>query len=449
MCQLSRPIRALALVTILITLLASSSGGVGAAPARGNTLTLRLLRWFGECSSQYKGVTNPAMGVDECSEIQILTNKWNAEHPSTPVQTEVIDSGIWDTRFAAEIASGSPPDLTIIHGSSVPRYARAGVLTPLRATLVKAGVNVGDLVPTATNYASYKNTLYAMPFDIHTLVWYINVDLFKKAGLVDSKGRAKLPQSGAQFLADARIMKAKTGKQFVQAQTIDADLGTDWNFGALMAQQGAKLFTSNFKKPTFNNAAGVKSLNFWYTLIKRGYTTPTVKDTNSMFLNGDVATMMNGTWAVNQFGTEVKTHKAAFTRMEIAPFPKIFSKPASWSDSHAWAIPRQPHANPARAKATVALLKFLFDNDVQWARTGHLSVRKSVLKSAAYTHLPYRAEYARAARIAIPMPRILPIAGYESIMHEDILAVYLGQKSVKDALADAQQRVAEALISSP
>ncbi|MBV9282644.1 MAG: extracellular solute-binding protein [Chloroflexi bacterium] len=433
---------------ILTALVAPMTGAVRAAPARA-TITLHLLRWFGECSSQYQGVTNPAKGVDECSEIQILTNKWNAEHPSTPVQTEVIDGGTWDTRFAAEFASGAPPDVTIIHGSSVPRYARAGVLTPLRTPLAQAGVNLNDFVPTAINYASYRNTLYAMPFDIHTLIWYINVDLFKKAGLVDSKGNARLPQSEAQFLADARIMKQKTGKQFVQAQTIDADLGTDWNFDAFMAQQKAPLFSGGFKTPTFDNAAGLKSLNFWYTLIKSGYTSPSVKDTNSMFLNGDVASIMNGTWAVNQFGTEVKTHKAAFSRMEIVPFPKVFAKAASWSDSHAWAIPKQPHPNAARTKAAIAFLRFLYDNDFNWSRTGHLSVRKSVLKSKAYARLPYRSQYARAARIAIPMPRILPIADYESILHEDILAVYLGQKSPKDALADAQKRVQEAIINSP
>jgi multiple sugar transport system substrate-binding protein len=448
---MNRTSRLLRYVTALIALLAllASSSGAGAAPAGANVMTLRLFRWFGECSSQYTGVTDPAKGVDECSEIQILTNKFNAEHKTIQIQTEVIDGSVFDTRLSAEIASGAPPDITIMHGSAVPRYAQAGVLTPLQSLLPKAGVNLKDFLPNAVKYASYKGTLYAMPFDLHTLLLFVNVDLFKKAGLVDSKGRPKMPQSAAQFLSEARIMKQKTGKQFVQAQTIDADLGTDWMFDALMAQQRAPIFNSSLKRPVFNSAAGLRAVNFWNTLIKDGYTSATVKDTNSMFLNGDVATLINGTWAVNQFGTAVKGHQAAFGHLEVLPMPKIFSRASSWSDSHTWAIVRQRHPSAARTQADLVFLKFLYDNDLNWTRAGHLSVRKSVLKSKAYASLPYRSEYAKAAQIAAPMPRIVPIADYESIMHTDILAVFLGQKSAKAALADAQQRVQAALINSP
>jgi multiple sugar transport system substrate-binding protein len=322
------------------------------------------------------------------------------------------------------------------------------VLTPLGSALRKAGVDLGDAVPTAITYASYMGTLYALPFDIHTLLWYVNVDLFKKAGLVDKQGNPVISQNAAQFLAEARVMKHKTGKQFVQAQTIDADLGTDWMFDALAWQQGGDVLTKIDTQAAVNSPQALRAVTFWSSLIKAGYTTATVKYTNSLFLNGNVATLINGTWAVNQFGTQVKDHQAAFTHLAVVPLPTIFGHPASWSESHTWMIPRQSSADPAKTAAELQVLKYLYDNDLQWTRTGHLSVRKSVLASTTYRTLPYRGEYARAALIAHPMPRIMSIGEYETTMHNDILAVYLGQKSAPAALADAEQRVNQALKTS-
>jgi multiple sugar transport system substrate-binding protein len=108
-------------------------------------------------------------------------------------------------------------------------------------------------------------------------------------------------------------------------------------------------------------------------------------------------------------------------------------------------LPRQSSADPAKTAAEMQFLKYLYDNDLQWARTGHLSVRKSVLASATYRNLPYRTGYAQAALVAHAVPRIMQIDAYQTIMHNDILAIYLGQRSAQQALADAEQRVNQAL----
>jgi multiple sugar transport system substrate-binding protein len=410
---------------------------------------LRLERFFGECADEYKGVTDPSKGRDECSQIQILTNKWNAEHPDTPIEPVVVDPGQYYTRLAAEFASGSPPDIAVMHGAQVPNYASLGALTPLGPRLQAAGIDTQDFVPAAREFASFEDQVYALPYDIHTLVWYVNADLFKQAGLADARGNPRLPKNREEFLAAARTMKERTGKQFVQAQTIDADLGTDWTLSGLVWQQGGDLVSKDGRRATVNTPEAMEGVKLWQELIKGGYTTPDVKDTNAMFLNGEVATLINGTWAVNQFDTQVKEGQAAFKRLRVAPFPTLFREPAAWSNSHAWVLPAQRDADPAKTDAAVRFLKFLYDNNLQWARTGHLSVRNSVLTGKEYNALPHRKDYAESARIARTLPRIRQIDAFQAALKEEILGIYLGQKPAQQGLSDAERRATEALNSSP
>ena len=56
--------------------------------------------------------------------------------------------------------------------------------------------------------------IYALPFDTHTWLWHINMNLFKQAGLVDAAGKPILPKSADELLAQAAQFKEKTGKPY-------------------------------------------------------------------------------------------------------------------------------------------------------------------------------------------------------------------------------------------
>jgi multiple sugar transport system substrate-binding protein len=53
-----------------------------------------------------------------------------------------------------------------------------------------------------------------LPFDTHTWLWHINLNLFKQAGLIDASGNAILPKSADELLAQAKQFKEKTGKPY-------------------------------------------------------------------------------------------------------------------------------------------------------------------------------------------------------------------------------------------
>ena len=423
-----------------------ASPGGAAAPVK-----LSFHRFFGDCAQAHQGQTDPAKAQGECGIIQVLTNKWNAEHPEAQIETTVVEHDQHYQRLTAGIAAGEPPDIVILHGRLLPNFASRGLLTPLDDAFRQAGIDVNDFLPTAREHASHDGKLYALPYDLQTVLWHINVDLWKQAGLVDDAGKPRLPKNRAEFMAAAKQMKDRTGKQFITAQ-MDGFIGTIWTADALVWQQGGELFGEAEGKPKANvdTPQMRNAVNFMMELFQQGYA-PNKADygaAESAFLKGEVASLLNGTWGVGIYTPQVEQGKASFKTYYVAPYPQIFDRPAAWSDSHTWAIPSRQNPDENKIRAAVQFLKYLHDNNVHWSRTGHLTVRNSVNSSGDYTGQPHRMEYAGAAEIVRTEPRIRQIEAYRTVMNEELTAIYLGQKPVERGLADAQRRVDEALALS-
>lgn len=430
---------------ILAVVASGCSGGGGGTPSSSGPIKLRLLRFFSDCSQEYKGVTDLSKAVGECGVITVLTNKFNAENHDVQIQTQVADQANYYQQLSTQISSQSPPDIAIMHGTEVPRFASRHTLTPLKDGLTKAGVNLSDLQPSAVENASYNGTLFALPFDLHTMLTFVNLDLFRKAGLVDSAGKPKLPTSPEEMMAEAKTMKTKTGKQFLTVQS-DADIGTDWLASSFVWQQGADVMSKDGKTASVNTPQMTKAVTLMKDLASSHYYDPNIKDTNAAFLGGNVAMIVNGTWAVDQFNTAVTGGQAAFKHLAAMPLLNLYGTPAQWANSHTWVVPATKDSGKLTAK--MKFLKFLFDNNAAWAHTGHFPARTSVLADASYLKLPLRSEYVEGAKATRIFPRAEQIDAFQAVLREQLLAAYLGQKSVSAVLADAQSGAQGALTSS-
>ncbi len=96
-------------------------------------------------------------------------------------------------------------------------WGPAGLLRPVSdQELASVGLKGADFAQHAWDQAHVGNTLYAVPLDTHTLVLYVNLTLARKAGLVDASGKLKPITSMADFEADMRAIKAKTGAYGVE-----------------------------------------------------------------------------------------------------------------------------------------------------------------------------------------------------------------------------------------
>ena len=159
------------------------------------------------------------------------------------------------------------------------------------------------------------------------------------------------------------------------------------------------------------------------------------------FLNGDVAVLVNGTWGVDKYTAHAASGSPGLHDYRVADLPQLFDRPATWADSHTWTVPTNPNRSPEKRAAAIAFLKFLNDNDLQWARTGSLPVRRSVLESDAFRKLPHRAEYADTIRIAHSLPAIRNQRSIQDDMVSELSAIWLTGREPASALEQMQSRV--------
>ena len=119
----------------------------------------------------------------------------------------------------------------------------------------------------------------------------------------------------------------------------------------------------------------------------------------------------------------------------------------TYADGHSWVVPRKPRS--AREMAgIVRVLQFLWDNDFEWSRTGHLPASEAVIRSERWRALPHRATVAKLVDTAAPLPPgVQRQFLIQQILSEEMESAITGQKPIDAALADAQRRVNDLLFN--
>jgi len=121
--------------------------------------------------------------------------------------------------------------------------------------------------------------------------------------------------------------------------------------------------------------------------------------------------------------------------------PQLFTHLAAWSDSHVWVMPRQERRDERRERAVLAFLKYLYDHNVAWAKTGHVPSRQSVLAGQAFASMPGRGDYRGLAWIARGLPPIEAGRAVQDVLTQHVNAVWLAGQAPEMALRQAQDEV--------
>jgi len=418
---------------------------LGASPALAGT-EITLFRFFGGCSDEYAHVTDLSKAVGECGIIQVLANKFNAENKEgITVKTQSVEWGVYYDRLSANVAGRTPPDIAVMHRSVLPNYVVRNLLQPLGKDFATVGIDTADFVPVAREAVTSKGEVWALPFDLHALLWHVNADLFTQAGLVDAQGQPKMPTSPAELLRHAETMKAKTGKPYFAIPS-GSDPMPAWQYLTWVWQQGGNLVDAE-RKAQLESKESKEALRLLNALYAAGHANRKhdYAGAQQAFLAGQAAVLVNGTWGVDTYAAQAKDPKSALKNYVVRDMPNLYGKEAVWSDSHTWVLPQQPKPDAAKQKAALVFLKFLYDNNLQWARTGHLPVRASMLQSAEMRALPHRAEYTRTATIATALPPIEYQRAHMDLLVNELNSTWLVNKEQDKALSDAQ-RAASAIL---
>jgi multiple sugar transport system substrate-binding protein len=408
--------------------------------AAQDPVEITFMRFFGLCDDEFADNTDLDAAYGECGIIQTLTNVFNASQDEVVVKTVVVD---WPgfTELNANLAAGTAPDIMVLHGHRIPNYASRGLLTPMGDILNAAGIDTTDYTENALGSVEWNGEMYGMPLDVHGHLWHINLDLWDQAGLLNDDGSPKLPHGKEEFMAAAEQFKEATGLPFL-GMWVTSGGGLSRNWMTLVYQQGGSIENED-GSPNVNTEEGMEALNLLLEMRDAGYISDNVDyaAAEQLFLNCETGSHINGTWVVNFYDEQVADPDGCLKNYYVSSFPTIYDTPAAWSGNHTWIIPQGLDPDPVKLEATLKFLKFLNDNNIEWAKTGHTSVRKSVINSDAYNSLPHRDEYKEFVTSAIIFPRGNWATAYEDIVDEELQAVFIGDKTPEEGLAAAQARL--------
>ena len=138
-----------------------------------------------------------------------LIEQFNKEQSEIVVVEQPVEWGEYYNKLLAAMVAGNPPDIGVMHLSTLPDYVERGTLTPVDNYISDELKN--DYLENIRNSVTFDNQMYALPLDTHPIVLYYNKSVLQEAGLVDENGEITLPKTFEEFYNSCKQIKEKTG----------------------------------------------------------------------------------------------------------------------------------------------------------------------------------------------------------------------------------------------
>jgi multiple sugar transport system substrate-binding protein len=411
---------------------------------------ITVQRFFGTCDSEFGQTTDPLAASGECGIITALINKFNAESTTTEVVPRLVEWPGYD-QLTAQYGSRDLPTLVTMHEAVLSDYQSRNLIQPLGDLLVTAGVDTADFTPAAREGVTRDGQIWALPMDNNLIAWHINLNLFKQAGLVNEDGTPVIPTSTEELYQQAEQFQKATGKPYFIISYSDQAPGIARQTYTLLYQQNSNFFADT-TKIDLSGPEAVAAVEWQKALVDRGYASKDLDyaAATAAFPNGDGGVYIQGTWLLGDYVAQSEMDGRPLSDgYYVVPFPQFFAgRNASWTDGHTWAMPTQELTDAQRASAA-EFLKFWWDNNFAWSRTGHVPPSLSVFQSAAFLELPQRQSFATLPDSLTGLPAgVVRQFSVQEILGSEVEAAIQGNKPIDAALADAQSRINELLANA-
>ncbi|MGQ7311726.1 ABC transporter substrate-binding protein [Microbacterium arabinogalactanolyticum] len=301
---MNRHLRKAAAAALAVGALVALSGcvGSGSAPAAGggaDSLTI----WHA-----YAGQ------ADKVEFMKWAMDGFKKEHPEAKIKEVSAEQSSYKTKLQTAMSTGDAPDVFYtLPGGFLDAFVKSGQVADLDDALAKDGW--GDsFIPAAMDSVTFDDSTYAVPIDIDAAVVWYNKALFEKKGWTTPKTWDEFVQLSEKIAADGIVPVALGNKdswpatfwfQYGQMRTEGSGLVTDFLNGdgkiALDAKGAEPLQTLAQKKLLPTGANGMSD-----------------QEANLLFLNGQAAMVLNGTWQIG-----MSADAPAGFELGYFPFPTV------------------------------------------------------------------------------------------------------------------------------
>jgi raffinose/stachyose/melibiose transport system substrate-binding protein len=309
---------------------------------------------------------------DKVDFINFALGEFAKKHPDIKLDVVAAEQSAYKTKLNTAMASGNPPDVFYtLPGGFLNAFVKGGQMYALDQDLAKDGWGASFLESALAQTTNKDGHVYAVPVDVDSVVFWYNKALFAEKGWT-------VPKSYEELIALADKVKADDIVPFALGNK-DSWPATFWFQYLEMRLKGSGVvasFVSRDANATLG-AEGAKAFEMVAELAKKdyfptGFNGMSDQEANMLFLNGQAAMLLNGTW---QIGASADAPEG----FELASFafPTVKDGAGDQSDLLAGVAASFGISQKAANKAdAVTLLKFLTSPEVM---TKYVELRKTMV----------------------------------------------------------------------
>ena len=308
---------------------------------------------------------------DKVDFINFALDEFAKAHPDIKLDVVAAEQSAYKTKLNTAMASGNPPDVFYtLPGGFLNAFVNGGQMYALDADLAKDGW--GDsFLESALAQTSKDGHAYAVPVDVDSVVFWYDKALFAEKGWT-------VPSSYDELLALAETIKGAGIVPFALGNK-DAWPATFWFQYLEMRLKGSGVvsaFVNKDAKAALGDEA-TKALEHVAALSSKGYFPIGFngmgdQEANMLFLNGQAAMMLNGTWQIGASADAPEGFELGYFA-----FPTVKDGAGDQSDVLAGVAATFGISQKAENKAdAVTLLKFLTSSQVM---TKYVELRKTMV----------------------------------------------------------------------
>ncbi|MDX3586828.1 extracellular solute-binding protein [Streptomyces europaeiscabiei] len=372
--------------------------------------------------------------TNEAPTYKALVEEFEAANKDIKVKYVNVPFDQAQNKFDTAAGATGAPDILRSEVGWTPAFAKKGFFLPLDGT--DALKDQDKFQPSLIKQAQYDGKTYGVPFVTDTLALVYNKALFEKAGITEA------PKTWDDLKKAAATVKDKTG--------VDGYWGSTQAYYAqsFLYGDGTDTVDVAAKKITVNSAEAKKAYGTWLDLFdgkglhKADTTADAYAHIQDAFVNGKVASIIQGPWEITNFYKgEAFKDKA---NLGIATVPAGTSgKAGAPTGGHNLSV----YAGSDKAKQEASLKFINFMTSAKSQET--IALKNSTLptRDDAYTTEvkadPGIAGYQTVLAAAQPRPELPEYSSLWGPLDTELLAIAGGKESLDKGLGNAETAIAK------
>lgn len=366
-----------------------------------------------------------------------LITDFQSSHSNITVTMQTMQWADFYKKLPTAVTADKAPDIAVMHLDSVATMAARRSIQPLDDVAKALGLQESDFAPVPWKAGIYKDVRYSIPLDVHPMGFFYNKTVMEKAGLDPDKP----PLTAEDYISALDTLK---GKGIAGHWASPFQFTGGMSVYQLVTQFGGSLFSEDAGRATWAEEPGVKAMQWWLDLVKKGYSPAKVaQDADFIaFQNDKTAFNWNGIWSLNTLAENSKV------KWGVAVMPQIGEKKAVWANSHQFTLPVHKKPDDNKVEASKTFVNWVSQHSLEWAKGGQIPARNKVREESGFKALTGQATLAEQLDYVVFPPAVPGIGDALTEFYTAVNTVMLGGKDVGATLKAAAGRADKILAAN-